>query len=654
MSRVRPLSKPSLVELAYALNQMAQNLQTSSRALEQTLDEQSTVHRELAKEVEDRKQAERRLAAHHAITRILVEAKTLQEATPNVIQAVCEQLRWSFGALWNVDDSSDRLHCVETWKHSNTALKEFEQQTKEMTFAKGIGLPGRVWESGNSAWIKEVTVDDDFPRSAIAIKEGLAGAFAFPIRIGDRVQGVMEFFSHQVQEPDKKLLDMMSTVGAQIGMFSDRIRTEEEVQLAEVKLRQMQKMEAMGNLAGGIAHDFNNDLTAILGFTELALRNHTNREKVRSNLEDVHKSGCRAKDLVQQILAFSRQNEPERKPVNLSLLTKEVLKLLRATIPSTITLIEDLAHGAGKIWGDPTQMNQILMNLCTNADFAMRGSHGVLKVGLVSCEISPDFAKRHPPLAPGPHLRLEVKDTGTGIDPKDLSHIFDPFFTTKPIGEGTGMGLAVVHGNVRSNGGSIFVESQPGEGTTFIVFFPMLTSDEFAEPEQELSGETPTGTGRILFVDDEESLTRLGKISLEELGYEVIAERNPLEALETFRASPQSFDAVITDQTMPIMTGEELSKKLLEIRPDLPIILCSGFSHTMDKEKAELLGIRAFIMKPLLRGQLAQRLHEIMLPRRGMLTWPKLGDIREGPDKIYRRGARPRRRKLHPPCAPNR
>ena len=175
------------------------------------------------------------------------------------------------------------------------------------------------------------------------------------------------------------------------------------------------------------------------------------------------------------------------------------------------------------------------------------------------------------------------------------------------------MGLAVVHGNVRSNGGSIFVESQPGEGTTFIVFFPMLTSESFTEPEQELSGETPTGTGRILFVDDEEPVTRLGKLSLEELGYEVIAERNPLKALEAFRASPQSFDAVITDQTMPIMTGEELSRKLLEIRPDAPIILCSGFSHTMDKEKAERLGIRAFIMKPLLQEQLAQLLHEIML-----------------------------------------
>ena len=424
MNRARPLSKPSLVELAYALNQMAQNLQTSSRALEQSLDEQSTVNQALAKEVEERKQAERRLAAHQAITRILAEAKTLQEATPKVLQTVCDQLGWSFGALWNVDDSSDRLHCVETWTHSTTALKEFEQQTKEMTFEKDIGLPGRVWESGNPAWIKEVTRDDNFPRSAMAIKEGLGGAFAFPIRVGERIQGVMEFFSHHVQEPDEKLLNMMSTVGAQIGMFSDRIRREEEVQLAEVKLRQMQKMEAMGNLAGGIAHDFNNDLTVILGFTEMALRNYTNREKVRSNLEDVLKSGCRAKDLVQQILAFSRQNEPERKPINLFLLTKEVLNLLRSTLPSTITLVEDLAHGSGKIWGDPTQINQILMNLCTNADFAMRGSHGMLKVGLVSCEISPDFAKRHPPLAPGPHLRLEVKDTGTGIDSKDLSPHF--------------------------------------------------------------------------------------------------------------------------------------------------------------------------------------------------------------------------------------
>ena len=400
MNRARPHSKSSLVKLAYALNQMAQSLETSSQALEQTLDEQATVNRKLAKEIEERKQAERRLATHHNITRILADAETLQEATPIVLETVCQQLGWSFGALWKVNGGFHRLRCVETWTHSSATLKKFEENTKEMTFAKGIGLPGRVWESGKPAWIKEISKDENFPRSAMAIKEGLAGAFAFPIRAGDRIQGVMEFFSDQPEEPDEILLEMMSAVGAQIGMFWERQRTEEKMQLVEVKLKQMQKMEAIGNLAGGIAHDFNNGLTAILGFTELALRNYASREKVRSNLEDVFKSGCRAKDLVQQILAFSRQDEPERKPVNLLLLTKEVLKMLRATLPSTITLVEDLAHGSGRILGDPTEIHQILMNLCTNADFAMRGRHGTLKVGLVSCEIGVEFAKRHPPLSP--------------------------------------------------------------------------------------------------------------------------------------------------------------------------------------------------------------------------------------------------------------
>jgi nitrogen-specific signal transduction histidine kinase/ActR/RegA family two-component response regulator len=365
----------------------------------------------------------------------------------------------------------------------------------------------------------------------------------------------------------------------------------------ETQLRQAHKMQAIGTLAGGIAHDFNNILTAILGYTELAMEERKQDRVLREYLQGVLTAGHRAKDLVQQILAFSRQTEPVRTPIQAHLLIREVLGLLRAVLPSTITIQPVIATYAGAVLADPTQIQQVVLNLCMNAAHAMRESDGVIEVRLEPVDLPTDHTTVTAVLRAGPYVRLIVRDTGHGMAPEILERIFEPFFTTKQMGEGTGMGLAVVHGIVTSHGGGITVESTPGQGTTFAVYLPRLVAPTTSTVDTEEP--LPGWHERILLVDDEETLVYLWRAALEHLGYSVVVCTSSPEALDVFRAAPQSFDVVITDYTMPTMTGEVLARELRRIRPDIPIILYTGFSETMTAERARVLGIDALVLKPL-------------------------------------------------------
>jgi len=387
-----------------------------------------------------------------------------------------------------------------------------------------------------------------------------------------------------------------------------------EVRL-ERELRQAHKMEAIGTLAGGIAHDFNNILMAIIGYTEMALyKTPEGTTPVRRDLEQVLKAGYRARDLVNQILTFSHQSDQERKVIDIVPPVKEALKLLRSSLPSTIEIRQDIAipPEKGVILADPTQIHQVLMNLCTNAAHAMRDKGGILSVSLSSVETDADayLVSRYPDLKPGPYVRLTVGDSGHGVDPSILERIFDPYFTTKGPGEGTGMGLAVVQGIVNRHGGMITVNSEIGKGTSFHALFPRIEQE--IVPEDMLAEALPTGSERILFIDDEKTLVDLGKGMLESLGYSVTIKTNSLEALETFLAEPDAFDLVITDVTMPAMTGIELAKELMAIRPDIPIILCTGFSELINEKQAKEMGIQEFVMKPFVIGKHAKTIRKVL------------------------------------------
>jgi PAS domain S-box-containing protein len=377
----------------------------------------------------------------------------------------------------------------------------------------------------------------------------------------------------------------------------------------EKELRQAYKMEAIGTLAAGIAHDFNNILSAIVGYTQLLQLRVSNDDKASNHINEILKAGNRAKELVQQILTFSRQTENEFKPVSVVTIVKEALKLLRASLPATIEIKQDL-RGESLVMGDPTQIHQILMNLCTNASHAMQAKGGILQVELQDTNLGPNITSQYPDLKPGPFLKLSVSDTGHGIPRGVMDQIFNPFFTTKEKGEGTGMGLAVVHGIVKKCGGTIGVQSEPGKGSRFDIFIPAIESHSMPRKntEEAISG----GTEKILIVDDEPALVEIGEQLLKGLGYQVVSRTSSLEVLNLLRAQADKFDLMITDMTMPQMTGEKLAEELVDSRIDIPIILCTGFSHGITAKKAKQIGIKGIIMKPIIRSELAKIVRKVL------------------------------------------
>lgn len=379
----------------------------------------------------------------------------------------------------------------------------------------------------------------------------------------------------------------------------------------EMKLQQTQKMEAVGVMASGIAHDFNNILTPIIGYSELLLRSHDEKSTDTAKLREIHIAATRAKELVRQILTFSRQGDTGRQPMEMVPVIKEALKLIRATIPASIEVRPTIDETCGPVVANPTEIHQIVMNLCSNAVHAMRDHGGILKVSLQAMELSTQDLGSKFALKPGKYLRLEVNDNGCGIPRELRERIFEPYFTSKAHSEGTGLGLAVVHGIVKNYGGTITVYSESGVGSTFHVYLPAYQGLPAGGPAV-VPAARPGGNERILVVDDEEQIAGMMVAILSSLGYRTTSTGSSLEAFELFTAAPGNYDLLITDQTMPKMSGAELSRKVLTIRPELPIILCTGFSEVIDRDQALALGIKGYLTKPLGTAELALTIRRVL------------------------------------------
>ncbi len=415
---------------------------------------------------------------------------------------------------------------------------------------------------------------------------------------------------------ETRIFDFKDTEGKTVGFMgiirdiSERVRAEEERARLEAQLFQARKMEAIGTLSGGIAHDFNNILAIIIGNAEMAQDDLPAWSPVRPFVAEVVKAGLRARDVVRQLLTFSRKSQEKKKPLNLAPIVREALKLMRSTLPSTIDIRGSVPDGLPTVEADATQIHQILINLCGNAADAMADDGGTMEVRLEPVVLGSGATAFDADLPPGDYIRLTVADTGQGISPEDGERIFEPYFTTKPVDKGTGMGLAVVHGIVKGHGGGIRMRRRKDRGAAFDVFLPARETP--AEPDAPPGGSPPGGTERILFIDDEEAIVDMNRQWLEKLGYRVEIRTDPAAALALFRSDPDGFDLVVTDMTMPKMTGDRLARELLSIRPDLPVILCTGYSEKISEKTAAALGIRKYAEKPVDARDMAVFIREVL------------------------------------------
>jgi PAS domain S-box-containing protein len=570
-------------------------------------------------DITERKRADRRLVTQNAISRVLADSNTLNEATPKIIQAICESEGWDFGAIWEADKKSNVLRCLEIWGRPELPAEELTAKTRELTFTSNVGLPGRVWASGKPLLILDVAKDNNYPRAPLVAKIGLNSAVAFPITVEGEVIGVIDFLGREIHTTDEEMLEMLLGIGRQIGSFFKRKKVEEQ-------FRQSQKMEGIGQLASGVAHDFNNILGIIQMQADL-LKAEGGLSPVQSEfVVEIGEASQRAAALTRQLLLFSRKEKLHLHELNLNESIGDMTKMLRRILGEDIQLQFKFAMQPLYVHADAGMMDQVLMNLAVNSRDAMpKGGKLIIETSAVGFDEA--TASHSGQIQPGKYVCLSVSDTGCGIPPEILPKIFEPFFTTKDVGKGTGLGLATAFGIVQQHQGWVNVYSEVGQGTTLRVYLPLLariSDQKFVAPMTE----TARGGGEtILLVEDEPRLRASVKNILSRLGYNVLEASDGANALEVWKKHRdevrlaqkvwnQQRDGIhllLTDMVMPGgMTGKELGERLLKENQKLKVIYASGYSAEVAGKDFPLEEGVNFLTKPFQAQKLAQAIRSCL------------------------------------------
>ncbi len=565
------------------------------------------------RDITERKRAEREGQLNKTRLEILHKLATMPEATEKDIcdSALESMLALTDSAIGFIGFMTDDEAVMQIHAWSSSAMTECAIHDKPIEFP--VAKAG-LW--GEPIRNRGPVIVNDYGRPHPAKKgrpEGhvdISRFMAVPVLRGDRIAAIGAVGNREMpyEEADARQLMLL------MDGWWEQVRRKREIREKEAlqaRLQQAQRLEAIGTLAGGIAHDFNNILSVILGNAEMVMHDLQESSFARESLNEVREASLRARDLVTQILLFAKQQEQKVSNIRLEPIAKECLNMLRASIPTTVQIRRKIEEGLPLVHADPSQIQQVIMNLCTNAGQVMEAEGGTLEVILDSIALESPLETLTGPLPEGRYVRLRVRDTGAGIEPEDMERVFEPFFTTKGVGEGTGLGLAVVHGIVTERNGGISVDSEKGKGTTFRVYLPALEK-EHAEELPEEKPALPKGSERILLVDDEPMILKLGQRMLERQGYVVETRASGADALECFKHDPERFDLVVTDMTMPGMRGDRLAQEMMTVRDDIPVILSTGYSKQISEEKAEELGIRAFVMKPLTQQELANTVRRVL------------------------------------------
>jgi len=557
----------------------------------------------VSRDVTDRKQAEQRLTAHHAMTQALAESTTLAEAATKILQTVSQKLEWDVGRFWTADRTTRRLRCVEVWFPPSAEFNEFETLSRQTTLAVGEGLAGRVCESGQPVWMADVAQEGKLPENALMSRLGLQSAVAVPIKLRDETVGVIEFFSSKIRPAESELLSMFGAAGSQIGQFIERKQIEEQ-------LRQSQKMEAFGQLAGGVAHDFNNILAVIMGYANLVMEDEALRAELKDYLRQVYSAGERAANLTRQLLTFSRKKDMEVNPLNLNDVIGNLTKMLGRIIGEDINLQCNYAANLPSVQADEGMMEQVVMNLAVNARDAMPKG-GELFIGTDRVATDATSVLANPEARAGEFVCLSMRDTGCGMTPEIKSRIFEPFFTTKGVGKGTGLGLATVYGIAKQHQGWIEVESHLGMGTTFKIFLPASPRPLASAVQTAVEPKIRGGTETILLVEDETAVRGLAKLILQRHGYRLLEAASGVEALSIWEKHGAEIDLLLTDMIMPDgLTGREVAKQLQARKPALKVVYVSGYSMESDGTTFRLRPGTSFLQKPYQPQKLLQTIRD--------------------------------------------